>query len=180
MKRSESDPYDRVLYAGHALAQAHPDRLATIAKLFGVKPPEVSTCRVLELGCGDGLNLISVGLGLPEAECVGIDLAPIGIRRGQEILQRVGLKNVTLLQRSILDIDPDFGQFDFIIAHGVYSWVPSEVRDKLLRICKENLAESGVAYVSYNAYPGSHQREMVREMMRYHVVEFGEIGRAHV
>jgi methyltransferase-like protein/2-polyprenyl-3-methyl-5-hydroxy-6-metoxy-1,4-benzoquinol methylase len=174
MKRSESDPYDRVLYAGHALAQAHPDRLATIATLFGVKPPEVSTCRVLELGCGDGLNLISVGLGLPEAECVGIDLAPIGIRRGQEILQRVGLKNVTLLQRSILDIDPDFGQFDFIIAHGVYSWVPPEVRDKLLRICEENLAENGVAYVSYNAYPGSHQREMVREMMRYHVVEFGD------
>jgi methyltransferase-like protein/cyclopropane fatty-acyl-phospholipid synthase-like methyltransferase len=174
MKRSESDPYDRVLYAGHALAQAHPDRLATIATLFGVKPPEVSTCRVLELGCGDGLNLISVGLGLPEAECMGIDLAPIGIRRGQEILQRVGLKNVTLLQRSILDIDPDFGQFDFIIAHGVYSWVSPEVRDKLLGVCQENLAENGVAYVSYNAYPGSHQRAMVREMMRYHVAEFAD------
>lgn len=172
MNRPELDPYDRVLYPGHALAQAHPDRLATIAALFGMKPPEVSRCRVLELGCGDGLNLISVGLGLPEAKCVGIDPALSGITRGQEILEGIGLKNVTLSQRSILDIEPDFGQFDFIIAHGVYSWVPPEVRDKLLGICKENLAENGVAYVSYNAYPGSHQREMVREMMRYHVAEF--------
>ena len=135
MTRSESDPYDRVLYPGHALAQAHPDRLATIATLFGMKPPEVSRCRVLELGCGDGLNLISVGLGLPKAQCVGIDLALSGITRGQEIIQGIGLENVALLQRSILDIDRDFGQYDFIIAHGVYSWVPSEVRDKLFSIC---------------------------------------------
>ncbi len=174
MKRPESDAYDQIRYPGHALAQAHPDRLATIAALFGMKPPEVSHCRVLELGCGDGLNLISVGLGLPEAECVGIDLAPSGITRGWEILREIGLKNVTLSQRNILDIDPDFGQFDFIVAHGVYSWVPPEVRDKLLSICKENLAENGVAYVSYNTHPGSHQREMVREMMRYHVAEFAE------
>lgn len=172
MTWSEPNPYDTVRYGGHALAQAHPDRLATIATLFGMKPPAVFRCRILELGCGDGLNLISVGLGLPEAECVGIDLAASGIARGQEILQSIGLKNVTLSQRSILDIDPDFGQFDYIIAHGVYSWVPPEVQDKLLGICHENLAENGVAYVSYNAYPGSHQREMVREMMRYHVAGF--------
>ena len=139
MKRSEPNPYDTVHYRGHALAQAHPDRLATIAALFGMKPPEVSCCRVLELGCGDGLNLISVGLGLPEAECVGIDLAPSGIARGREILQGIGLKNVILSQGNILDIHPDFGQFDFIMAHGVYSWVPPEVRDKLLGICNKNL-----------------------------------------
>jgi methyltransferase-like protein/cyclopropane fatty-acyl-phospholipid synthase-like methyltransferase len=174
MTRPESGMYDRVLYPGHALAQAHPDRLATIATLFGIKPPEVSRCRLLELGCGDGLNLISVGLGLPEARCVGIDLALSGIARGQEIIRGIGLENVTLLQRSIVDIDRDFGQYDFIVAHGVYSWVPPEVRDKLLIICQENLVDNGVAYVSYNAYPGSRQREMVREMMRYHVAEFAD------
>ena len=173
MNRPELDAYDTVPYPGHALAQAHPDRLATIATLFGMKPPE-SRCRVLELGCGDGLNLISVGLGMPEAECVGIDLALSGIARGREIIREIGLKNVTLLQRSILEIDRNFGQFDFIIAHGVYSWVPPAVRDKLLGICGENLAENGVAYVSYNTYPGSRQREMVGEMMRFHVAEFAD------
>lgn len=164
--------YDTVLYPGYALEQAHPDRLATLATLFGMTPANVSRCRVLELGCGDGLHLISVALGLPEAECVGIDLAAAGLRKGQEVVQVLGLRNVTLRQVNLMDVGRELGQFDFIIAHGIYSWVPPEVRDKLLTICQENLADNGVAYVSYNAYPGSHFRDLVREMMRYHVSEF--------
>jgi methyltransferase-like protein/cyclopropane fatty-acyl-phospholipid synthase-like methyltransferase len=172
MLDTASNTYDTVLYPGFALAQAHPDRLATLATLFGMTPPDVSRCRVLELGCGDGTNLISIALGLPEAECVGIDLAAAGIRKGQGMIQELGLKNVTLRQLSIMDIGRDFGQFDFIIAHGIYSWVPPEVRDKILTICKGNLAENGVAYVSYNTHPGGHLRDMVREMMLFHVREF--------
>ena len=164
--------YDAVLYPGFALPQAHPDRLATLATLFGMAPAEVSTCRVLELGCGDGTNLLSVAMGLPRAECIGIDLAAAGIQKGQAITQELGLTNLTLSQRDLMEVTRDFGQFDFIVAHGLYSWVPEPVRDKLLSICKENLRENGVAYVSYNTYPGSHFRDMVREMMRYHVQEF--------
>lgn len=164
--------YDTVLYPGYALQQAHPDRLAVLARLFGMTPADVSRCRVLELGCGDGMHLIAVALGLPEAECVGIDLAAAGLRKGQEVVRGLGLTNVTLRQLNLMDVGRDFGQFDFIIAHGLYSWVPPAVRDKLLAICHDNLAANGVAYVSYNAYPGSHFRDLVREMMRYHVSEF--------
>src|SRR5262245_7165996 len=114
--------YDAVLYPGYALTQSHPDRLATLATLFGLAPADVSRCRVLELGCGDGINLISIALSLPEAECVGIDLAAVGIGKGQAIVQELGLKNVTLRQLDLMEVDRDFGQFDFIIAHGVYSW----------------------------------------------------------
>lgn len=174
MSDTTSTTYDAVLYPGFALAQAHPDRLATLAALFGLAPPDVARCRVLELGCGDGMNLISVALGLPEAECIGIDLAAAGINRGQRIIRELDLKNITLRQYDIMKIGREFGQFDFIIAHGLYSWVPPVVRDKILAICRENLRDNGVAYVSYNAYPGSHMRDMVREMMRYHVREFTE------
>ena len=59
--------------------------------------------------------------------------------------------------------------FDYIIAHGVYSWVPDPVRDRILAICSESLSPNGVAYVSYNTYPGGHIRDMVREMMLFHV-----------
>ncbi len=79
---SQLTAYDSVPYSGHALAQAHPDRLATIATLFGMKPAPITRARVLELGCGDGLNLTSVALSLPEAECIGIDLAAAGILQG--------------------------------------------------------------------------------------------------
>jgi methyltransferase-like protein/2-polyprenyl-3-methyl-5-hydroxy-6-metoxy-1,4-benzoquinol methylase len=164
--------YDAVLYPGFALPQAHPDRLATLATLFGLAPAEVSRCRVLELGCGDGTNLISVAMGLPQVKCVGIDLAAAGIQKGQTVAHELGITNVTLSQHDLMEVSRDFGQFDFIIAHGLYSWVPAQVRDKLLAICKENLADNGVTYVSYNTYPGGHFRDMVREMMRYHVQEF--------
>jgi cyclopropane fatty-acyl-phospholipid synthase-like methyltransferase len=169
-----STSYDIVPYPGHALAQAHPDRLATIATLFGMKPADINRCRVLEIACGDGLNLTSVALSLPQAECIGIDLAAAGIKKGQDRARCLGLKNIDLRQLDIMDIDADLGRFDFIIAHGIYSWLPERVRDKLLQICKQNLAENGVAYVSYNTYPGSHMRDLVRGMMRFHVSEFDD------
>ena len=164
--------YDTVPYPGHALAQAHPDRLATIATLFGMKPPEVRQCRVLELGCGDGLNLTSVALGLPEAQCLGVDLAATGIRRAHDRARHLGLSNVKFESIDLLEINADFGKFDYIISHGLYSWVPEIVRDKLLSICAENLSENGVAYVSYNTYPGGHFRDLARNMMLFHVSDF--------
>ena len=170
----QTTAYDTVPYPGHALAQAHPDRLATIATLFGMKPAEVNRSRVLELGCGDGLNLTSVALSLPEAQCIGIDLAAAGIQKGQERARYLGLKNIELRQLNILDVSESLGCFDFIIAHGIYSWVPETVRDKLLAICKQNLARNGVVYVSYNTYPGGHMRDLAREMMRFHVSEFDD------
>jgi methyltransferase-like protein/SAM-dependent methyltransferase len=113
-------------------------------------------------------------MGLPEAQCVGIDLAAAGIRKGQERARDLGLRNIELRQLDILDVDQSLGCFDFIIAHGIYSWVPDRVRDKLLAICKQNLAPNGVAYVSYNTYPGAHMRDLEREMMRFHVSEFDD------
>ena len=172
-----SDPrtsYDAILYPGRALAQAHPDRLATLATLFGMKPLGVEACRVLELGCGDGINVISVAQGLPTAECIGIDLAGAGIDKGQGIIKHLGLRNVDLQQFDIMDVGDEFGKFDYIIAHGIYSWIPTPVRDKLLAICKANLTENGVAYISYNTFPGCHLRQMVRGMMRFHVSEIDD------
>lgn len=164
--------YDTVLYPGFPLAQAHPNRLATLATLLGMTPPDVPRCRVLEVGCGDGTNMISVALGLPDAHCVGIDLAAAGIEKGQSVVHELGLKNVTLRQMDLMDVSRDLGEFDFIVAHGLYSWVPEAVRDKLMSVCSENLARNGVAYISYNTYPGAHLRNMVRDMMRFHVGEF--------
>jgi len=171
---SNTTTYDTVRYPGHALAQAHPDRLATLARLFGMQTADVRRARVLELGCGDGLNLTSVALSLPEAECVGIDLALAGIEEGQNRARCLGLNNIELRQLDLLDVGDALGRFDFIIAHGIYSWVPEGIRDKLLAICKQNLSENGVAYVSYNTYPGGHMRDLVRDMMRFHVSEMAD------
>ena len=169
MSHQTPNAYDDVPYPNLAHVQSHPDRLATIATLFGMRPAPVEHCRVLELGCGDGTNIISMAYALPESTFLGIDSATRPIIEGNQAITQLGLQNVRLQQRDIADFSADARSFDYIVAHGVYSWVPEAVRDRLLAICSENLAANGVAYVSYNAYPGCHLRDMTREMMLFHV-----------
>jgi methyltransferase-like protein/ubiquinone/menaquinone biosynthesis C-methylase UbiE len=164
--------YDAVVYPSGLYPQTHPDRLATIATLFGLNPAPVEKCRVLEIACGDGTNLLTMAFSLPESRFLGIDLAADPIRRGNQLIEKLGLKNVALRQMDVLAAPGDLGVFDYIIAHGVYSWVPAEVREKIMAICARHLSEQGVAYISYNAYPGNHLRDAVRRMMRFHADRF--------
>jgi methyltransferase-like protein/Fe-S-cluster containining protein len=161
--------YDEVPYQGRPFAFTHPDTMATVATLYGMTPPPVERCRVLELGCTDGGNLVPMALGLPQARFVGLDLSPRQVETGRQIIEQLGLKNIDLRVMDLMDVDGSFGEFDFIICHGVFSWVPRPVQDKILAICSQHLAPQGVAYVSYNVYPGWRTRGMVREMALYHV-----------
>ncbi|MEX2119694.1 MAG: class I SAM-dependent methyltransferase [Pirellulales bacterium] len=163
---SQPTSYEEVPYESGPFAYTHPESLATMAALFGMAPPPVERCRVLELGCASGGNLIPMALGLPESRFVGIDLSQRQIAEGRAMVAELNLANIELEAMSILDFrDP--AEFDYIICHGVYSWVPAAVQDRILSICAENLAPNGVAYVSYNTYPGWHVRGMIREMMCY-------------
>jgi methyltransferase-like protein/cyclopropane fatty-acyl-phospholipid synthase-like methyltransferase len=166
--------YDELPYDSQFFVATHPDRMAVMATLHGMTPPPVEACRVLELGCANGGNLLPMAQGLPGSRFVGVDLSPTQINAGRAIVDRLGFSNVRLEARGILEIDDDFGTFDYIVCHGVYSWVAEEVRRKILAICARNLAPNGVAYVSYNTYPGWHLRGMVREMLLYHTRGFAE------
>jgi methyltransferase-like protein len=109
-----------------------------------------------------------MAVGLPKCEFVGVDAAGTAIARGRAMAEEIGLKNLTLRHLDLMEMAPDYGQFDYIIAHGVYSWVSDPVRKQVLAICKGSLAPQGVAYVSYNTFPGCHNRLMLREMMQFH------------
>lgn len=162
------DYYDRVPYPSGSIPSSHADNLAVRALLFGLEPPDLRRVRVLELGCADGGNLVPMAGEIPEGRFLGIDLSPRQIETGKERLKALGIGNIELRAMSILDVDASLGEFDYIIVHGVFSWVTPEIQDAILRICRERLAPRGIAYVSYNTYPGWHQRQMVREMMLYH------------
>lgn len=168
--------YDEVPYTGRPYADSHPDRLATMATLFGVTPAAVERCRVLEIACGDAANLIPMAYALPASEFVGFDLAARPIEAGQRMAARLGLANVSLAQRDLAEFPADAGQFDYIIAHGLYSWIPAEARDRLLALVARHLAPRGVAFVSYNVYPGCYIRRMVWEMLRFHTDQLDSPG----
>jgi methyltransferase-like protein/SAM-dependent methyltransferase len=164
-----ADNYDDVPYPGYTHHQTHPDRLAVIATLTGMQPAPVEHCRVLELGCGDGGNLVPMAMSLRESEFVGVDRAAHAVQSGNEVVTSLGLKNIGIKQLDLLDLPSDLGDFDYIIAHGVYSWVPDAVKEAILSICKSHLNPQGVAFVSYNAYPGGHITDMVRNMLLFHL-----------
>ena len=161
------DSYDSFLYVSKPFSSTNINNLQAKAKMYGLTPAPIKGARVLELGASCGGNLIPQALYYPEATFTGIDLSGVQVQHGNEIIQSIGLTNVTLLEKDILDIDESFGTFDYIIVHGIWSWVPDIVKDKILNICNVNLSDNGIAYVSYNTYPGWKRLEQLRDIMLY-------------
>lgn len=164
--------YDDIPYPRLAFSYTHPSHLATVGRLLGLRPAAVDRCRVLELGCASGANLVPMAYALPGSEFVGIDLSERQIAEGRKFVAALGLTNVVLEPMDIClaaDALVDrFEPFDYIIAHGIYSWVPNLVKEALLATCRRLLAPEGIAYVSYSCYPGCQLREMIRQMCQYH------------
>jgi SAM-dependent methyltransferase len=160
--------YNDVAYTSFPNPASHPDRLAMVATLLGLEAAPVATCRVLELACGDGINLVPVAATLPDASFVGIDFAARPIGRAQRLADNLGLTNIRLAQLDLREIPADLGKFDYVVAHGLYSWVPDEVRRHIMPLIARHLAPKGVAFVSYNTLPGCHVRRAVWEMLKYH------------
>lgn len=158
--------YDEVAYPAFAFANTHPDQLAVMAALHGFVAAPPAKCRVLEVGCNEGANLIPMACALPGSEFTGFDLAALPIERGLQRIDELNLANIRLFQADICDVD-DLGEYDYIVAHGVYTWVPDEVREHLLALFSRHLAPSGIAFVSFNALPGSHLRNIARDALRW-------------
>ena len=159
--------YKELGYKSYPFPFTTPAYLEAYSTLVGLKPPMAKTARVLELGATYGGNIISQAMHNPEATFVGIELSQDQVEKGNKIISDAKLDNVSLLQGDILNFDESLGNFDYIIAHGFYSWISDEMKDKLLDIISHHLADNGIAYVSYNTYPGWHTMEEVRQLMLF-------------
>jgi methyltransferase-like protein/2-polyprenyl-3-methyl-5-hydroxy-6-metoxy-1,4-benzoquinol methylase len=165
---STPNPYDIYPYAPLSFPATHIGRLAAIGRLFGLQTSQPNGARVLELGCGCGTNTLAMAQIFPSAKFVGIDSSLKQIEVAEEARVAAGLLNVRFLCRDIAETGQDLGEFDYILTHGVFSWVPDPVKEALLRISSMNLKPEGVAYISYNCLPGWRMRGALREMMLMH------------
>ncbi len=157
--------YDDLPYGSLAVRESHPAHLAAVALLFGVEAPSPESARVLELGCAEGGNLLPMAVAAPGATFLGIDLSARQIETGEARRAALGLGNVTLRVADVAAFDAGAGTFDYVIAHGLYSWVPEPVAEAILALIGRLLAPGGVAFVSYNTYPGWHLRGLVRDLL---------------
>ncbi len=175
MQQVTESSYDQYPYPSVPLRWTHPDMLSTMSALFGLAAAPVNSCRVLEIGCSDGANIIPMAANLSDSHFTGIDLSAAHIQRGQAVSDELDLHNLILQHLDVMDVNDTFGEFDYIIAYGIFSWVPHEVQEKILQVCQRHLSPNGVAFISYNTYPGWHMRGVVRDMMLYHSSRYGDM-----
>jgi cyclopropane fatty-acyl-phospholipid synthase-like methyltransferase len=175
MRDNAANTYDEMPYGARVHPATHPDRLAVIGTLFGMNPAPPERCRVLELGCAGGGNLLALARERPGSRFVGIDLSARQIAAGRKQVRESGLSNVDLRAMDLLEIGEELGRFDYILCHGVYSWVPAAVRDQIMSVCAASLEPQGIAYISYNCYPGWHARGVARDLMLYHAGRTGDL-----
>ncbi len=159
--------YDIIAYPTRAFPQTHPDRLACHAALFGLPYAPIGEARVLDIGCGDGGNIIPMAVAYPNASFVGFDLAEVAVERGRRMIEALGLTNIRLEALDLTTADLGAEAFDYVIAHGVYSWIPDVPRETLMASIRHHMAPHGVAFVSYNALPGGRLRQMIRDMLLF-------------
>ena len=145
--------YDTVSYDSGAVPDSHPARLGVIGRLHAVPTAPPDHCSVLELGCGDGMNLLPLAERFPDSQFLGVDFGSAHIAAAEAARGACDLENVRFVCADLLAFEPEPEAYNYVIGHGVYSWVRDEVKDRLLAICARALAPGGVAYVSYNTYP---------------------------
>jgi methyltransferase-like protein/2-polyprenyl-3-methyl-5-hydroxy-6-metoxy-1,4-benzoquinol methylase len=166
--------YDDIPYPEYSFAQTQPTRLAAVARLFGLESALPSGARVLEIGCASGTNLIPWAVNYPQGKFLGIDLSQKQVDRANDTVAALGLSNILIKQMDVCELARVAGKksernkFDYVICHGVYSWVPPAAQKAILQVCGEVLTPKGVAYISYNVNPGWKMREVVRDLMLYH------------
>jgi len=161
--------YDEIPYDALPHRATHPSRLASVATFVGHLAPRAESCSLLEVGCNDGANLIPMAVSLPGARFVGCDLSPRAIEQGRRTISALGLTNIVLVEADLATLASEHGEFDFIVAHGVYSWVPAPVRDALFALAAERLAPDGILYVSFNVLPGCRVRQAAWDILHHHV-----------
>ena len=159
--------YAHLGYLSQPFPYASAPFLESYARLLGLSPAPASTARILEIGSSYGGNLISQALFYPKATFTGIEIAPTQVSVGKTYIDQLGITNLNLLEGDVNESHEHLGTYDYIIAHGFYSWVDEETKDNFLRLCKEHLAENGILYMSYNTYPGWHKMDSVRALLKF-------------
>lgn len=156
--------YDEIPYGGVAAPLSHPARLALAARFQGVAAADPRACRVLELGCAEGANLLPMAFHLEGSELVGVDASAAHIARAEEARDRLGLDNLSFVHADLREVELE-GEFDYVIAHGVLSWVAEDVRARILALAQRHLTPNGALFLSYNCAAGWASKAPLRRVL---------------
>ena len=162
------DMHAELPYISMPISYTHPAALAGLATLYGLEAPAVQSASVLEIGCAGGGNIIPLAAQFPKAKFIGIDISDSHVRAARESIEKLGLKNIEIRKADVSKVKFTKEKFDYIICHGVFSWVSKAAQKAILKICTEHLSKNGLVTISYNVLPGWHLRNVVRDLSVFH------------
>lgn len=165
MSRTFAELYGAEAYPAMSHPAADPAVNAVVAMAAGLNVAEPAGACILEIGCGTGHHILSLANRWPGAECTGVDISARGISVARNLARRAGIANVRFCECPLEQFEPE-GTFHFIIAHGVFSWVPDEVKLALMDFIGKHLAPNGIAVLSFNVAAGWRERMAVVEKVR--------------
>jgi SAM-dependent methyltransferase/methyltransferase-like protein len=164
-----SRSYDALPYTSDPFPNTHPSLLAAVAQLFAIETAPLARARILELGCASGGNIIPMAARHPDASVVGIDISSAQVAVGSARIADLKLSNIEIRCQSFSDLlDASDAPYDYVICHGVYSWIAAPLRDMLLRVCRQCLSPRGVALITYNVLPGWRMLQALRDCFLLH------------
>jgi len=143
----------------------HHLQFSALSKQIAI-PSVVSPFNYLELGCGNGVTINALAVNHPKSQFWGLDFNPSHIVNAQEQARLANIENSQFFDLSFEEtLDQDLPVMDFIVLHGIYSWVNEENRRHICALIKKMLRPGGVVYLSYNCLPGWSQAAPLRRLM---------------
>lgn len=138
-----------------------PDWIDYALALRGLEPPRRqggAPFRYLELGSGQGFGLCLLAAANPEGEFLGIDFSPEHTAHARALAADLKLTNVQFLEGDFAELGTawpsEHGAFDYVVMHGIYSWVPQAIRRSIVAILAAATNPGAAVYVSFNTQPG--------------------------
>jgi SAM-dependent methyltransferase len=159
------------VYTRNTYPEVYPARLAIATLAGGQLPPDIDRpFRYADLGCGLGLTTTMIAATHPWAEVWGFDFNPAHIDAARRLADAAELTNLYFEEISFQDLarrgPADLPMFDFMVSHGVISWIAPEVRAALMAVIGQRLKPGGLAYLGYNTDPGNAALVPMQKLMR--------------
>ena len=156
-----------ITYTNSFFSELNPHLLAYTAHIMGFEIPDMQKpCTYCELGCGSGFSLLTYAAANPHGFFIGVDFNTHHIVEAKKAAKKSNLTNILFIEKSIEDIHHDVPDCDFIVMHGVYSWVHTDIKKSIRSFIDKKLKPQGLSLISYNTYPGWHIYAPLRMMMR--------------
>ncbi|MFC6640148.1 methyltransferase domain-containing protein [Sulfitobacter sp. JBTF-M27] len=146
-----------------------PNWLDYVATVQSIRAPS-DNARYLELGCGFGFGLALMAALSPEHEFLGVDINPVHIAHGRKLVADAGLTNIRFEEADFIDLardwPADWGTFNYVSAHGLFTWLSEPVRNAMIQTMKHSAAPGALVYLSYNTLPGCNTTLPLQHLLR--------------